>query len=418
MKTLLKQSIRCLILSMFIVTSLNDASASVKEDFMTVSGVVKDQKTKKKLEYVTISVTGSNTSTITNVDGEFTLKVNLTTGAKELEISHVGYLNSKIKLADVTNIKTYYLSPSDHVLNEIIVRPDYARELVKEAIQKIGINYSKVPNMFTGFYRETVQKGRRYIQLSEAVVDIYKEPYSESVDNDRIRISKGRKLISIKVQDTLAVKLMGGPNISIFLDAVKNKDVLFDNDVLNNYEYTLEDPINLDNRSQYVIRFEPIVVLPYALYKGKYFIDKETLTFTRIEFSIDMSDRDKVTSSILVKKPFGVHFKPYEVNILVTYKQQNGVSYLNYIRSESIFKCDWKKRLFSSKYSVVSEVVTTERDNNPVAPIPYKESFKKTQVFSDNVTNFTDSDFWGNYNIIAPTESLLEGVAKLKKQYR
>lgn len=418
MKTLLKQSIRCLLLSMFVMTTLSDASASVKEGYMTVSGVVKDQRTKKKLEYVTISVAGSNTSTITNSDGEFSLKVNLATGAKNVEISHVGYLNAKIPLAEANEPKTYYLRPSDHFLKEVIVRPEYALELVQHAIDRIEYNYSKTPNMFTGFYRETVQKGRRYIQLSEAVVDIYKESYAEGIDKDRIRISKGRKLISAKNQDTLAVKLMGGPYISVLLDVVKNKDVLFDKEILNNYKYSLENPVNLDNRLQYVVSFRPIVMLPYALYNGKYYIDKETLTFTRIEFSLDMRDRDKATSSMLIRKPFGLHFKPYEANILVTYKFQNGISYLNYIRTESIFKCDWKSRLFSNKYSVVSEVVTTERNDIPIQTIPYKESFKKSQVFSDNLTNFFDEDFWGNYNIIAPTESLLEGVAKLKKQYQ
>lgn len=418
MKTLLKQSIRCLLLAMFVMITLSDASASVKEEYMTVSGVVKDQKTKKKLEYVTISVAGSNTSTITNSDGEFSLKVNLATGAKNMEISHVGYLNEKISLADANEPKTYYLRPSDHFLKEVIVRPEYARELVQHAINRIEYNYSKIPNMFTGFYRETVQKGKRYIQVSEAVVDIYKEPYTEGIDKDRVRVSKGRKLISIKNQDTLAVKLMGGPYISVLVDVVKNKDVLFDKETLNNYEYSLENPVNLDNRLQYVVSFRPIVMLPYALYNGKYYIDKETLTFTRIEISLDMRDREKAISSMLIRKPFGLHFKPYEANILITYKQQNGVSYLNYIRTESIFKCDWKSRLFSSKYAVVSEVVTTERNDKPMETIPYKESFKKSQVLSDNLTNFADADFWGNYNIIAPTESLLEGVAKLKKQHQ
>lgn len=418
MKTLLKQSIRCLLLCVFFVSVFCDASASTKEEYFIVNGIVKDQKTKKKLEYVTVSLAGSNISTVTNSDGEFTLKVKLAVEPKELEISHVGYLNTKTVIDSKIESKTYYLRPSDHFLKEVVIRPEYARELVQKAIERIAFNYSKTPNMYTGFYRETVQKGKRYIQLSEAVVDIYKEPYSESIDRDRVRISKGRKLISSKSQDTLAVKLMGGPYISVLLDVVKNKDVLLDKEILANYQYTLEDPINLDNRPQYVVAFHPVGDVNYALYNGKYFIDKETLTFTRIEFSLDMRDREKAASYILIKKPFGLHFKPYEANILITYKQQNGVSYLNYVRTESIFKCDWKSRLFSNKYSVISEVVTTERDDMPAESIPYKESFKKSQVFSDNVTNFSDSNFWENYNIIAPTESLLEGVAKLKKQYQ
>jgi len=142
------------------------------------------------------------------------------------------------------------------------------------------------------------------------------------------------------------------------------------------------------------------------------------LSFTRIEFSLDLRDRDKAISQILIKKPVGLRFKPSDVNFLITYKVQNGVSYLNYMRTESQFSCDWKRRLFSSKYTIISEVVSTERDDAPKESIPYKESFKYDQTFSDKVANFTDEDFWGEYNIIAPTESLLDGLSKLKKQYR
>ncbi len=418
MKTLVRQSIRSLLLLMFLLNIQNEAIASEKENFLIVNGVVKDMQTRKKLEYVTISIPGSNTSTITNSDGGFSLKVKTSAHAQEMELSHVGYLNTRVPILSNEETQTFYLTPNAHLLKEIIVRPDYARHILEQAIERIQANYSPKSNMFTGFYRETVQKGKRYIQLSEAVIDLYKEPYSKGIDYDRVRVFKGRKLISPRQKDTLAVKLMGGPYISILLDVVKNRDILLDNQMLSTYEYTLEESVNLDNRPQLVISFRPAVVMPYALYYGKYFIDRETLTFTRIEFSLDMRDREKAISEILIKKPFGLRFKPSEVNFLITYKQQNGVSYLNYIRSESKFKCDWKRRLFSSKYSVVSEVVTTERNDTPIESIPYKESFKKDQVFSDKVSNFSDNNFWGEYNIIEPTESLLDGMAKLKKQYR
>jgi hypothetical protein len=415
MKTLFK-SIGFLLLLTFLSSMQFEAVASDVE-YYTINGIVKDSQTKKKLEYVSVSIPGSSTSTISNVEGEFSLKVKVSANAKEMEISHVGYLSSRIPISKSEEIKTYYLQPNAYLLKEVVIQPELARSLVEQAVSKIETNYSPASNMFNCFYRETVQKGKRYIQVSEAILNLYKEPYSKGIDKDRVRIFKGRKLVSQKQKDTLAVKLMGGPYMSVLLDVVKNKDILLDKEMLSSYTYTLEDPVNLDNRPQYVISFRPAVILPYALYFGKYYIDKETLTFSRIEFSLDLRDRDKAITQILIKKPLGLRFKPLDVNFLITYKVQNGISYLNYMRTESQFNCDWKKRLFKSKYTVLSEVVTTERDDAPKESIPYKESFKYDQAFTDKVSDFSDNDFWGGYNVIAPTESLLDGLNKLKKQY-
>jgi len=417
MKTLFK-SMGYLLLIMFFANIQSIAVASVTENYFTINGIVKDSDTKKILQYVTVSIPGSSTTTISNVEGEFSLKVKTALNAKEIEISHVGYLSSRIPISNDQQAKTYFLHPNAYVLKEVVVIPGFARSLVEQAVSKIENNYSPASNMFNSFYRETVQKGKRYIQVSEAVLNLYKEPYSKGIDRDRVRIFKGRKLVSQKAKDTLAVKLMGGPYMAVLLDVVKNRDILLDKEMISSYDYTMEESVNLDNRPQYVIGFRPAVVLPYALYFGKYYIDKQSLAFTRIEFSLDLRDREKAISQILIKKPTGLRFKPLDVNFLVTYKVQNGISYMNYMRTESQFTCDWKRRLFKSKYTVLSEVVATERDDAPAESIPYKESFKYDQTFSDKVSSFTDEDFWGGYNIIAPTESLMDGVKKLKKQYK
>jgi hypothetical protein len=169
---------------------------------------------------------------------------------------------------------------------------------------------------------------------------------------------------------------------------------------------------------QYVISFKPIVNLLYALFEGKLYIDKESLAITRIEMSLDMSDKNKVTQTILKKKPFGLIFKPQELSFLINYKERNGKMCLSYMRNEVRFKCDWKKRLFHTDYGIVSEMVVTDMDDNNIERIPYRESFKENESFTDKVQAFYDDDFWGDYNILAPTESLDKAVNKLKKQHQ
>ena len=105
-----------------------------------------------------------------------------------------------------------------------------------------------------------------------------------------------------------------------------------------------------------------------------------------------------------------------EVAFLVTYKERDGMSYLSYIRNEVRFKCDWKKRLFSSSYTAFSEMVVTDRTESPLSGISNKNTFKRKQVFYDLVDEYWNEDFWRNYNIIEPTESLENAVNKLRKQ--
>ena len=387
--------------------------------YFTITGVVKNKDNKRKLENVNVSVSGTNIGTVTNADGVFSLKIKDTETIQGLEVSHIGYLNSQVSLKDNKDISdlTIWMLQAPNLLSEIVIFGNNARALVEEAIKKIPVNYSSDKSLLTAFYRETVQKGRRYISVSEAVLDVSKTAYTNrTTDYDKLQVLKGRRLLSQKVSDTLAVKVMGGPNISVVLDIVKNKEALLEPEELNNYEFWMAESALIDNRIQYVINFRPRVLLPYALFHGKLYVDCDKLSFTRIEMNLDMQNKSKAIAAILHQKPFGLRFKPQELSFLITYKTIDGRTYLNYIRNDIRFKCDWKRRLFSTSYAVTSEMVVTDRRESPSEIIPRNKVFTSNQIFYDKVGNYWSEDFWGNYNIIAPTESLEHAVDKLKKQ--
>lgn len=378
-----------------------------------------DQKNKRKIEFANVSVPGTNIGTVTNSDGEFSIKVMKSLSAKDLRVSHIGYMNALIPISggDLSDL-TVWMVANANLLEEVVVRARDPRYIVEEAIDKIAKNYSKESNLFTGFYRETAQKGRRYINISEAVIDIYKTPYSDfNMSRDRVQMYKGRKLLSQRKSDTLIVKLLGGPSLSLYVDIVKNPDLLLDKESLSCYSFKMEEGVMLDNRPHYVIRFTPQAIMHYALYEGVLYIDRERMSFSRAEFNINMDDRNKATQAILKKKPYGLRFRPLEVSYLVTYKEENEVTYLSYIRNEVRFRCDWKRKLFATNYTIVSEMVVTDGKVTETT-IPYRDSFKLSQSLSDKVVDFMDDDFWGGYNIIAPTESLESAVNRLRKQQK
>ncbi len=385
---------------------------------MVVTGTVRDKDSGKRLDNVTISLEGTSIATVSNADGYFSLKFPRGIEPK-LNFSLLGYENTSTIAKESGNgryVANTYMKIVMTELDEVIVFGN-ARRLVEEALHKIPKNYPTSTNLFSSFYRETVQKGHRYISVSEAIMDVYKTSYARRyVNGDAVNITKARRLLSQKPSDTLIVKIAGGPNLSLNMDFVKNPDALFDEKNLDYYAFFIMPSEKIDDRSQYVVQFVPQVYLSYALFKGKVYIDKETLAFTRAEFSLDMSDTEKATSYILYKKPSGLRFLPHELSFLVTYRTQDGVTRFNYIRSDICFKCDWKKLRFSSTYATRTEMVVVEREDREEIVINRKNAFRPSSVFYDIVQEYWDEDYWQEYNIIEPTESLENAVKRLKRK--
>ena len=387
-------------------------------NFITIRGKVKDKETGRALPYATISLQGNAVGTVSNSEGEFIFKIRSLETEGTIVVSHLGYKTASVTLGEKGKYDgvTVWLMPTSTWLPEVLVSGRDARMLVEEAMSRVDENYSADNLMLTGFYRETARKKHHFINIAEAVLEASKTPYwSKDVSRDKTRVLKGRKLLSQKQGDTLAVKLLGGPTMAQFLDIVKNPYGLLDEEMLDCFKFEIESVIAVNERQHFVVAFYPQTVVDWALYHGRYFIDMETLTLTRAEFMIDMSDRQKATKSILRKKPLGLRFKPVEVSYIVDYKESGGRSRLNYVRNEIVFKCDWKRKLFSTEYSVVSEMVVTDSRLADANEITRREQFQTSHVFSDDVALFYDEDFWGAYNIIAPEESLEHAVKKLTK---
>ena len=380
---------------------------------VVIGGNVVDDKTGDPLGQVSISA--GRISVVTNEDGDFSLKLAEAPGV--IIVSHLGYKTKRVKVKNGDELKVR-LQPTTIHLREVVVMNEDPRELVDIAISKIPDNYSKVPELLKGFYRETAMKRKHYIYVAEGVEDMYKTPYNRSIGRDRVAIVKGRRLLSQKQGDTLGVKVMGGPVQAVVMDLVKNRDFLLNKEDLDVYKFTMGIPEYINDRLQYVVQMEPSESMPYALYHGKLYIDSERLAFTRIELNLDMADKDKATRTMLVKKPLGVKFKPRELSSVVDYRYEDGVTRISYLRNTFRFNCDWKKRLFATSFTATCEMVVTDSSSGDVQPIASRSSFDSRDAYYDKVEYFLDPDYWRSYNIIEPSESLDKAIRKLVSKYR
>lgn len=400
--------------SMFGVKKTNQDTDTLS--YRSFKGKIIDAQTKKPLVFASVTVEDENTATITNLDGDFLIKISKDSKSQNLFISFLGYYNLSyplFKLKAEGNVLE--LQPAIITLNEVQVFPDDPSSIVRAMLRRVGDNYAKEANSMKGFYRESIKKRNTYVGLSEAVVDIYKAPYTNNVD-DRIRIFRGRKGMDERKMDTLLFKLQGGPVTTLLLDAMKNPHILIDEDMLEDYEFSIENMVKIDKKLNYVISFiERRKIDDFPLYEGKFYVDMETLALTAADFSLNMDRPDEAGRLFIRKKPFGADIEPTIAKYSVKYREQNGKWYFNYAIGEVQFKVKWKKKLFSTTYTLKSEIAITDRDEQNVDMISNRERFKRNQVLNDKVGVFADENFWGKYNTIEPDKSIEVAIRKLNR---
>lgn len=383
------------------------------QELVSVRGHVIDEHG-NKVTAASVVANNERAATVTNEDGDFLIK--LASANESLTISHLGYTSEVVEINGDKPLKVT-LHSTTIMLNELLVADP--KDILSMAIENIPKNYNMKPMLAKCFYRETTRKGKRYIYVAEAVTDMYKSAYNRGINMDRVAIQKARRLISTRVTDTLGAKIQGGPLVPIILDIVKNRDYLLNAEMLNHYDYSMQPSLTPTNGRNKVI----VTITPRpdestkALLGGDFYIDVNTFTIRHIDLKLDMSDRHKASEFMLEKKPAGVKFKPKELTIQIDYNpDKDGLYYLNYIRTDVSFNCDWKKKFFSSSYNVTSEMVVTDLKKDDVKPVKGRDSFREHESLFDHHEYFGDPTFWKQYNIIEPSERLEKGIKRFLKK--
>lgn len=388
--------------------------------FNQYKGEVIDASSKRPLVFATLSVEGTNISTITNTEGNFQLKIPKDITEGTVVVSFLGYKSKNISLADLKpNKNRILLLISVTELSEVDINaPKDATALVKETLARKGDNYFNDPTLMTAFYRETIKKRRKNVSLSEAVVNIYKSPYS-SLRRDAVELYKARKSTDYSKLDTVALKLQGGPFNTLYVDIMKYPEYIFSTEYFSDYNFTFSRSTRINDRLIFVVKFEQWETVQEPLYKGELFIDVENKTLTSAVYTLNITDRAKAAKLFVRKKPAKVDVWPTEVAYRVDYREKGGKWYYGYSNVLLEFKVDWEDKLFNSVYSMTAEMAVTDWEKNLDGQLPkVKERLRKSIILSDEAIGFSDPDFWGEYNIIEPEKSIESAIKKIQRQLR
>ncbi len=389
-------------------------------EFTSYKGEVIDSETKKPLVFATLTVEGTNISTVTNTEGSFLLKVPTNIQSESLIITFLGYGTKTVALSSLQEENNKIAM--DVLVTELpavnISVPREAVILVKETLRKKGENYLIDPSVMTAFYRETIKKRRRNVSLSEAVVTIFKTPYTSS-RRDAVQMYKARKSTDYSKLDTLALKLQGGPFNALYVDVMKYPEYIFSEESIDNYTFSFDRSTRINDRLIYVINFRQRNYIREPLYEGKLYIDVEKKVLTSAIYSLNITDREMASRLFVRKKPRNANVYPTEVAYRVDYREKDGRWYYGYSNAILEFKIDWDKKLFNSVYSMTCEMAITDWEKNQELSEPrYRDRLKSTMILSDEAVGFSDPDFWGEYNIIEPEKSIESAIRKIQRQLK
>ncbi|MEZ4811442.1 MAG: carboxypeptidase-like regulatory domain-containing protein [Allomuricauda sp.] len=391
-----------------------------ESDYRQFKGEVVDESSKNPLVFATLSVDGTNISTITNTEGDFLLKVpkNIVDGT--VVVSFLGYTTKNIPLSQLKpeNNKISLVISVTQLSEVNINAPKDAAALVRETLARKGENYFDDPTLMTAFYRETIKKRRKNVSLSEAVVNIYKSPYS-SVRKDAVELYKARKSTDYSKLDTVALKLQGGPFNTLYVDIMKYPEYIFADGSVSDYKFAFSRSTRINDKLIYVIKFDQLETITEPLYAGELFIDVESKTLTSAIYTLNITDKVKAARLFVRRKPAKADVWPTQVSYRVDYREKDGKWYYGYSNVLLEFKVDWKDKLFNSTYSMTAEMAVTDWEKNVTGELPKtKQRIKRSIILSDEAIGFSDPDFWGEYNIIEPEKSIESAIKKIQRQLR
>ena len=161
---------------------------------------------------------------------------------------------------------------------------------------------------------------------------------------------------------------------------VKNPGEILSEEYFEKYIFKFAGFATIDGRDNYVIEFDqrPDVELP--LYKGTIYLDTKNLAFSRMDFSFSDKALEIADNELVRKKPMDLKIDVLAADYMINYRVVDEKWYLNHVRSELVFKCNWKKKRYNATYTTALEMAVTDR-NTETSTKPDTEISLKRPIF-------------------------------------
>jgi hypothetical protein len=267
------------------------------------------------------------------------------------------------------------------------------------------------------YYREKVRKDDKCMVFSEAVVDVAKGSYLNTMALERSRLLKGRKISNIDLQDTVVLKIQSGLSSMLQLDIIKNPPMFLSERVGELFDLRYANVVSFKDKLVYVISFEQKEGVQDMLFRGDLYIDRESLAILAADFHYDPIQLRNEGSMFVQRKSRNLRIRPLEASYHVEYAQSDGAYHLSQVQGKVRFRIRKRREWIASKYEVSLEMAVTGIDPGNPPRIRIGEQLKPSTVMSEQNFEY-DPDFWGEYTTIAPEASLTEALQRIEKSMK
>jgi len=380
-----------------------------------ISGIILDGESSEPLPFATIALKQNGRGTVSNNSGEFGLKLLPEDHADTIVVSYLGYFAREIPVIQslgsnfVVEMKREFIS-----IPEIIIKNQIPQEIIYKTLSGIPRNYGNTPAGMTAFYREGVLRKSQLQTYSEAVLQIFKSPYTATLLNDQIKVLKSRKIENINVSDSVTVRLKAGLSTCLELDGIRNSfDFLSRGAGIEDYSYRLTDIVSYDDESVFEIEFGQREDAEIPMFMGSMFINTTDYALVKAEFMINPAYLQKMKGSFISNPSRDFTTWPVSVKYSVSYRKIGDRYFLNHVRGDLEFQSKQKKRLFNAVFSVFFEMAVTSASTENVTRFDREELAPAHDVFSRTIKDY-DPVFWGSQDFLKPEENLLQALKNMK----
>jgi hypothetical protein len=384
---------------------ISSEPARVDVGSIHIRGVVVDSASQEPMDMVNIGIAGKSLGTASNRQGKFGFFLPAEYAGEKLVFSSLGYRRDSLIIPASDTTVVVSLSETSVHLPEVLVKLVKPEEIMREVVRRKKENYAENPLILTAFFRETIQQDKKYVDVSEAVVEIFKPPYFQEYALERVRFVKGRKGQYSGDMEMIDFKLQGGPFLFSRVDIVRQGGFLPDEAGNSVYQYSFRRMDYDHGRTVFVIGFEPQNDTGELLYEGEIVVDEASFAIVSASFQMTGKTIRKSREYLIRRDSRRFRTKPSFARYRIDYRPWNDKWILNSVRGEVNMKVIDRKENIRTVFNTVSELLITDLRDGERKEFRWSDAFRADYILSDQIESY-DDDFWSRYNIISPDDSV------------
>lgn len=239
------------ILGLIVILSLNWLLAGLNNK--PISGEIYNAATQEPVPYVNIWVKAAGIRLTSNADGKFILNLNSEFAGDTIVFSSIGYKPFATPIRQLLEnklvSKKIYLHEDIVPLQEVLIRPLTAKQIIQKGIEAIPENHLATHFQVHGFYRKAIKENNVFASLMESVINI-----TETATNKHRQVNyvKTRSSKDFRIYKQVAPE--DAIRQALDLDHVQYERGFLSRHHLNNWQFIIAGLTRLNHQEIYIIK--------------------------------------------------------------------------------------------------------------------------------------------------------------------